>query len=61
MNPLKILTIVGARAPETQRLEMSAKVILRDSGGMQKKPFFHKVPCITLMEETEWVETVSNG
>ena len=42
-------------------LLQNCQLVMTDSGGLQKEAYFFNKQCITLREETEWVELVENG
>lgn len=46
---------------EMHSLIKHASKVITDSGGLQKEAYFHKVPCITIRDETEWKETIDLG
>lgn len=56
---IKIINPVGFMDVIT--LERNARMLVTDSGGLQKESFFFKKPCVILREQTEWIEIVNNG
>lgn len=60
-NRVGIMSLKPLGYLEAQRMIMGARMILTDSGGLQKEAFFHGTPCVTLRKETEWPETLRGG
>ena len=71
---MKIVTIVGGRNSLSKikliepvgylamvMLEQNVRLIMTDSGGIQKEAYFFGIPCVTLRKETEWIELVEQG
>jgi UDP-GlcNAc3NAcA epimerase len=60
-RPRSVTVVEPLSYLEMLLLESRARFVLTDSGGVQKEAYFARVPCITLRDETEWVETLENG
>lgn len=58
---LKVNTIPPVGYFDMIHLIQNAKLVLTDSGGLQKEAFFFKKPCVTMRDQTEWTELVDHG
>lgn len=58
-GPLRLSPPVGYL--DFTALLVGARAVMTDSGGVQKEAYFNGIPCVTLRETTEWVETVAGG
>lgn len=56
---VRFIEPVGYR--DMMALVRNARMVLTDSGGVQKEAFFHQTPCLTLRDTSEWMETVDAG
>ncbi|HWY33641.1 MAG TPA: UDP-N-acetylglucosamine 2-epimerase, partial [Nitrosopumilaceae archaeon] len=59
--PENVFIILPASYLEMQVLLQSCTKVCTDSGGLQKEAYWSKKPCITLRDDTEWVETLSGN
>ncbi|WP_156464238.1 UDP-N-acetylglucosamine 2-epimerase (non-hydrolyzing) [Afipia sp. Root123D2] len=59
LTGLKVVGPVGYL--DMAKLLNGAVAVFTDSGGLQKEAYFHRVPCTTLRDETEWGETITHG